>query len=521
MPAQEHPASPATRGHSNEFDIFSFASNFLSGPKPGMLAVVGPAGSGKTTFLRSLIPLLPDPKAFIGFSSPQSIPTGRSDTSHPDQAVAVLLIHPDWSGQIGGSGTEDSDTSSSLAFAPVSESGDPKLATPLGMTLARLAREPGATVIVDSWDRGSEEFFRADAGSTAVVEKFTASMIPWAGVHSAILSSSVRFVVTALPDSATPLASLADAIVLLHEESVGEVRLRIVSIPKVRGTPPAATDHLYTLENGTFRLLPAIPRNQLPEAGPADPDPAPTENSLWPGSTSFAQAFGRLRFRGLTGVQQSQDCPDGLFQVLAIPITAHVLRAGGRVAWVPAPSVRPTSILGHLRSFVPAEAIRERFRLLVASRVDPTDSDSSVNILPAVHRTGSSFQEPSPQASIGSRLFPELHRFLDAQAPTAPSVLVVSLAGLRTCVAAAGESFGSNTALEWLSEYARLPRSHAIAWGDSSDPVGSLVRTAADNLLDLNMVYGRPILSGSRPRTAPFALDWKTPEAAYDLVRIV
>jgi hypothetical protein len=51
--------------------------------------------------------------------------------------------------------------------------------------------------------------------------------------------------------------------------------------------------------------------------------------------------------------------------------------------------------------------------------------------------------------------------------------------------------------------------------------VGSLVRTAADNLLDLNMVYGRPILSGSRPRTAPFALDWKTPEAAYDLVRIV
>jgi molybdopterin-guanine dinucleotide biosynthesis protein len=521
MPTEEPGPLPGARGPSNGFDIFSFLSNFLGGPKPGMLAIIGPAGSGKSTFLRSLVPRLRDPKAFIGFSSPHSIPTGRGDTSRPDQSVAVLLIHPDWSGQVERSGTEDSARSSSLAFAPVSESSDPTLAAPLGKALARLASEPGATVIVDSWDRGSEEFFRADAGPSAVVEKFTASMIPWAGVHSAILSSSVRFVVTALPDSATPLASLADAIVLLHEEPVGEVRLRIASIPKVRGTPPPAPDHLYTLEDGTFRLLPAIPRGHLPEAGPADPDPTPTENSLWPGSAAFARAFGRLRYRGLTGVQQSQDCPDGLVHVLAVPISAHVLRAGGRVVWVPPPSVPPSSILDLVRPFVPPEALREGFRLLIAPRDESTDPGSSVNFLSAAPHAGIAAQPLASPTSVGSSLFPELHRFLDAPAPTAPSLLVVSLAGLRSCVAAAGGTYGSDTTLVWLGEYARVPQSHAIAWGPSSDPVGPLVRTAADSLLDLNMVLGRPILSGSRPLTAPFALDWPNPEGAYDLVRIV
>jgi hypothetical protein len=502
-----------------EFDLLTYLAQLSGGPQPTLVTVIGPAGSGKSSLLRAVVPRLPDPKVFMGFSSARSVsPHGEPEGA--EHAVAVILVHPDWAARTDGiPGT--SSEGSRLAIAPVRDGAESSVASPLAETLMRMAEAPRGVLVVDSWDRGTEEFFQAQAKGATVTERFTAPMIPWAGVHSAIMASPVRFLITALPENADPLVSLADAVVLLHEEVFEDAKLRVVSVTKVRGTPPAQAEHLYTLAGGIFRPFPALPRGVPPALGSADPDPDPADGSIWPGSEAFYRAFGRLGYSSATGVLLSEDCPDGLAHVLAVPLAVHVLRAGGRVAWVPSPSIRATRVIAELNRWIPTDSLRDGFRVLSAGSVGPVNPEFEPCLISPAPPTGpeTGAHPPSSAPGVLSPIL-EIHRFLRDRPGSSPSVLLVSLEGVHANRTAAGIDPPKDLLPVLMEEYTRIPRFHLFGYASVGHASVPLLRPAVATLLSMGVACGRPFLAGSRPKTSPYVLDWGDPRRTYDLIPV-
>jgi KaiC/GvpD/RAD55 family RecA-like ATPase len=499
------------------FDLLDYIAGFLNRPKAAFLAILGEPGSGKSTLLRAVLPRVDALKAFVAYTSAPSATTDPGGEHRSNQEVAVLLIHPDWSRLPPGSAQGESSASSPLALAPADHRPAQSLARPLADVFAHMEGASRGVIVVDSWDRTTEELFRSWGGPESVEERFTSSLVSWATIQSAVLSSSLRFVLCTVAEQAAQMRSVADMVVILHEETFGGMRLRVASIPKVRGTPPPVPDHLYSLTGGSFRPFPALPRGFLPEVGPVDPDPDTNDESIWPGSTSYAAAFGRLRYGAVTGILLTADVPVRVPQTIAVPIAVATLRAGGRVGWIPAPSVRPSMILGLLRGLVPPDWMRDRLRILSAGREERGNAEFDRVILPLRREPGEAREHRPADAPGVGPTFPEMHRFLRYPPGPAPSVLILSLGGVRAAATAAGTSFDSASAPAVLGAYTRLPRFHLFGYGDSSDPAVPFVGPAVDTLLELGIAHGRAVMAGVRPKTAPFVLDWAESDGKYEL----
>jgi hypothetical protein len=502
------------------FDPLQYLSAFVRRSERLFMLVVGEPGAGKSSLLASLIPRLPDPKSFLAYTLPADPRESEGQAADASQEVALLLLHPNWVGQAPSPNPPEPASPPLLAFTAADRQPESSPSRRASDGFARISGPPGTSLLVDSWDRTSERNFRTLAARDAVVEKLTVSLASWTSTQTEILSGSQRYVLCVDSGRARRLLSLADLVVVLHEETAGGMRLRVASIPKVRGEPPAAADHLYTLTDGRFRFLSGLPPELSPEAGPVDPDPTPMEASIWPGSSAFAQAFGRLRFGGATGVMLSQNCPDSLPNVLAAPLAIHVLRSGGRVVWIPAPSVRPSRVLRLLAPFVPPDWMRERLRLLSASREERAQSELDRVLLPLRREPrGGDKLRTDDATGIGPH-FPDAYRFLRDKPESALSVLILSLDGVRSTVTAAGSSFDNVTAPVVLGAYTRLTGFHLFGYGDATDPAVPYVRSAVDRLLEADIVHGRPVVAGIRPKTSAYAFDWTEPDGRYRLVPV-
>jgi hypothetical protein len=519
MSAAAKPTGPTAPEISGEFELAGYLAAYLKSPEPRVLMILGPPGAGKSSLLRALVPRVPGRKYFLAYQSPEPSPATAANPAGGPPQVPMLLVDPQLERSPGPRTPDQRFGSSLLAFGAQGPETPSEAPNEIMDATRRLVEAGSGSIFVDSWDHGSEKYFRSQAPGAECVRTFIAPASSLLSMRSAALSTPTHLILGFTPEAGEPLVSLSDAVVDLRGEEHPEGRLRVASVPKIRESSAPARSHLYTLAGGVFRSMPALPAGfRPPFAAPAE-DPEGPDGEGWPGSTSFARVFGRLRSGGVTIIGLSAGCPETVPQALSLPLVAHALLHGGRVVWIPAPAIRPSQVVAGLRPFVPADLLRERLRVLSAGGDDPSLGDLSSIVL-ALHppATSPGTSRGDWAADSANRIFPDAYRFMQEASGPGPVLMVASFEGMWAAARAMGTPIAESLVPVEMGFYTRLANAHILGIGLATDPVMPQVQSVVDTLIQLEMVHGRPVLFGVRPKTTPQLLDWSTEDGSYSLV---
>jgi hypothetical protein len=488
---------------------------FLSGPKPRILIVRGAPGSGKSTILRAIASRLKGPIAFVAYRTTPAAGTGTAGAPEGVPDVSLLLVDPGrWA---SGAPLEPRDgTTVPLSFAPTGSHSTDPFPSALRATIERLVTAGGGCVVVDSWDRGTEETFRTGASADSVQAGLLASSRLMRDQLGRIpLHTLIAMFGTPDPE----IESLADGLVELGSVAVDGAPVRQLSLPKFRGASIPDTHFLFSLAGGEF----FTPSAHAP--GYVGPPTAPEAEgdaevgTIWPGSAEYARAFGRMRHNGLTAFQLVGDTPHGVVDALAAPVAAAVIRAGGRVVWAPPGAYAPSHVAGLLSRFLSPEALTQGLRVLSASRSDPALGDLKAVMLPVTRPKGAG---ATPTKATGDEagvpLFPDAYRFLRDRRSDGPALFVLSLEALAALSAVSGVLYEPATFPMIVASYAHLPRFHGLGFAPNDHPLTRALLPAVSTDLKVHQQYGRTLIQGVRPRTPPYLLDWNRPDGRYSLV---
>lgn len=463
-------------------------ARFLSGSTPRVLLVKGAPGAGKSSLLRAIAPHLAGETAFIAYRANPSAPSSGAPDPAAREFTLVLM-----------------QRRTAPGGPPPTPSGDDRTPAALRDAYARIRAGGGGCLIIDSWDRGSEETFReiahgeVDVAEVTVTGRALRELLQRIPLHALVA-------ITTSPDEQFDTES--DGIVELGTEEIDGTPIRVVRVSKLRGHTPVGARRPYTLEGGTFYAAPERGPGFLAPFGAPD-DPPGDGELIWPGSEEFARAFGGLRPHGITGVDLTDDVPDRLFEVLAFPIVAGALRAGAHVVWIPPGSAPPASVVHALAPLVPAENLNAGLRILSASGYDPDLARNSPVLLPIRRAAGGTREIRSADAAPVAPLFQDAHQFL-AQTPAGkPALLVVSIDGLRALASVSSATYDPATFPLIAAAYVQLPRSHAIGFGRVGDPLTVAALPSVDLHIRLRLVHAHPVAFGLRPRTPAYLMDWK------------
>jgi hypothetical protein len=270
-----------------------------------------------------------------------------------------------------------------------------------------------------------------------------------------------------------------------------------------------------------FDSFPRLPRDFTVPIGPPDPDPAPGSGTQWPGSASFAQAFGRLADNALTGFELPPSHIPRLIAVIGLPAAAHTLRTGGRVIWIPSPQTPASFLYTELLRFVPRDVVQERLRILSAGGYE--DGPEELRSIRLPIRAGSR-EGPGASGSGGPHArpaFPDAVDFFREDGTGKPALVVLSLEGLRALAAVSGVRYDRALFSLILESYKRLPRFHGLGFGRSDDPLTLAALPSAGTHLKIQERFGRTVIFGARPETSPYVLGWTQPEGRYTLLPIL
>lgn len=499
-----------------ESDLVGWVAEYLARAGPRFVVLHGSVGAGKSSFLRALFPRMTGDAVFLLYQQPTATGADGLNRMQAGGATTLLLADP----RHQDHPPEEARTDVPILAGLAAESGKSsayEVPPAFRQVLERMVRAGGGCLLLDSWDRDSERFARGLVTDPAAVATFGLPAKEFAVLQSAVLGLKCNLVLAVVPELAASLQSLADVVVELKEETRRGARVRIISVPKSRGSAVESRDHLYTLEDGRFHSVADLPPTFTPPVAEPDPDPEPTAGTIWPGSVAFHGAFGRLKYGALTAVTLAPEASDPLAQAIVQPLVSHTLRTGGRVVWMPAPSVRPAKVVGLLREHVPAEWIRERLRIISASGEEPALGELASAVLPLRREVGSGDLRAATAPGVGP-IFPDAHKFLRTAPESTPSLYVLSMEGLRASAAAVGIALNAATLPSVLAAYARLPRFHGFGYGQADDPLATALLPMVSTLLHLQIVCGRPVLHGERPRTSAYVMDWTGDVGRYRLL---
>lgn len=511
-------ANPGRRPYASAtgFDLLQTLASFLETPPPLTLLITGEAGTGKSTLLQSLIRLVRAPPLFVGYRSETADRARSIFTDSGDAVLRLIIVDPE---AVPPEGPQDSGSGlgDPFPFAPVAAQSGAGLPTTLSDLETRLSEAGGGCVFVDSWDPTSEAAFLAHGGGRGHARTVEVQL----GVLRKTLGRQrIRTVLVAAGDPGPELLSMADGIVDLGWETSDGFSLRVASVSKLQRVPVAQRRFLISLDKGTFYCPPPPPPGFRPPIGPPDADPSPGEVTIFPGSQAFADAFGRLRIHGITGLGISSRTPSNLADIFLMPMVAHTLKSGGRVVWFPPLASGPSQICAQLTPFVPVDFIRERLRIVTAGAAELGLWDLQTVALPARRETGEARGVRTSTASPTTPIFPDAYQFLLQNPVDRTSLVAISLDGFKALAAVAGIALDPATFFLQISAYQRLPGRHAVSFGLASDPLMKAMMPIVDSYIRVEEMHGRTVLFGERPRTSPFILDWADPSGRYTLIPV-
>jgi KaiC/GvpD/RAD55 family RecA-like ATPase len=491
----------------------------LTGPQSFLLR--GPPGSGKTSLSLALLQSFPGARYFVTNRVP------RDD---------VLLAFP-WLGGNNGHGIEVIDnTNSDVGLAEVTRAlvqqtpevlnDDPAatkelaeflwLPEPLQDAWSRLDPDKPSLIVVDSWDALVESYLGRRFGvespelpSRGEIERSLLRRMGRARSH-------ILFVLER--EEQTQLDYLVNGVVVTNREVVQGRLERWLTIYKLRGVRIENPLYPFSLESAHFEcIVPVRPNGQL-RGGRFNPAPDILPGLLWPGSSAFAESFGRLPLGKSSLVEVEKEVPNQIPYILLAPMLAHTVERNGRVIFVPDASTLPEDVWDALHGSLERHRFLSQVRFLLPP-AGPNEGRSEFE--PTIVRLG--------QANDGTALPPTddigMDQFLrSGSTAESPGLFVVFLQGLVAIATSMGMAITPEVAQRLPGQIQAAVRGspiHAIAIGSTQSPLLDPLRSTAALRLHIRQVQGRVFLHASDPWTPSFVLTEGHDDAPYGLLRIV
>lgn len=496
---------------------------FLQLPGPQTLLVRGPPGSGKSTLCSAMLEAAAGTRLLIT----NRVSTGELEREFP------------WLGKNGGSQIQVVDTSemdgsllgitheaTNAALIADSDSQERRILTeflrlppPIQDAWSRIPSDGPSLVVVDSWDALVEHYLGRRA-------QLAGSSLDRAEIERMLLRQMGRspshLVMVLETDQPTQLDYLVNGVVVTRRDVVNDRLERWLQLPKLRGIRIANSSYPYTVEGAKFQCIEPLRAYTEIRRGRPDPEPDMMPGFIWPGSRSFAEAFGRLGIGRMTFIELAEDVPDHVVQHLLTPMKSHALQRGGRVLVVPSPGLTVDEIWAPMEEELAPGHLAEHFRVLDvtgqlerATRPGGKTRQASLISLKALSPT-------TPGADPDEN---EISRWLrGGVAGGHPSLVTMYGSGL--------EALASTLKIPITSEMAAtIPAAiqntlsngnmHMIAVSRGDTPLLRTAKSLASIHLRMVNRQGRVLVYGFKPWTTGFVIVESPKAGPYELLRIV
>jgi len=484
--------------------------SFFDSPDPQTLLIRGPPGSGKTMLALALM------ESFQGRCIYVSLRVTR----------AALLAQFPWLSSVSPKDIEVVDAAEQsdrvqdrarlerpkLLVAQPTEAKDLEEFLWLPKAVQSAWSSAGGVdptmIVIDSWDAVIDQYFERTAASgesapsRAEIERLL--------VGRMMRRKNLSLVLVLERDTLSVLDYMVHGIAETSRRLVEGRLERWLSLPKLRGTAIPVDTYPFTLARGRFTAItPALIRDFVIRAPLADPHPE--DPGQWPGSTDYAEAFGRLGPGRMTLIELDSAAPREISRVMLGPMMIQTLQIGGRGLLLTVPSIDPEDTFASVKDLIAPEVLSDRLRVMTTVPLVPGVLKSSGIIVPFRWTTTG---VPVP--------VPEDERFLTgAQGSNEANLIVVYLSGLEAAAEAAGVSVGHGT----LSVLAAtvFPRGtvHVVVLARSGDPMIQAVNPVSETLIKVRYSNGRVFVSGHRPYSAPLILSHEDPPEPYRLTPVL
>ncbi len=486
---------------------------FIQPPHAQTLLIRGPPGSGKTMLALALM------ESFHGRRVYVSLRVTRGS----------LLRQIPWLGMVSPEGIEIVDASEETAH--VQDRGplnikenmiaqrdeaqelDEFLWLPKAIQSAWSKTDPKnpTLMVLDSWDAIIDQYFeRVVSPGEPVPSRTEIERI----LLRRMAKGNISLVLVLERDTPSTLDYQVDGIVetsrLLRE---GRLE-RWLGIQKLRGVKVAVDTYPFTIAGGRFAAITPAGPGAFDRIHPPANDPHPEDPGMWPGSTDYADAFGRLLPDALTLFNLDTEAPREVCRAISGPMVIQAIRTGGRALVIGPGSLEPEDSYISIADTLPKDAVRSGLRVMSALPRHNRAEEMPELVIPfdRIRWTKAGPAVPVPDDS----------EFLQAAPQTSDrlNLIVVYLSGLEAMAEGAGMPI-AHAILPALAETI-FPKSpvHVIAMGRSDDPVLPTVSPICRNIIDVEYSNGRVFLSGLRPYMSPRILSDQSATEPYRLTRI-
>lgn len=487
--------------------------SFLQPSHAQALEIRGPPGSGKTMLALALM------ESFRGRRVYVSLRVKRGS----------LLRQIPWLGLVPPEGLEIVDASEETAH--VQDRGHPRIKEDLTsegeeakeideflwlppavqLAWSKTDASNPTLIVLDSWDAVIDQYFERVVGlgeptpSRSEIERI---------LLRRMAKGSVTLVLVLERETPLTLDYQVDGIVetsrLLRE---GRLE-RWLSIQKLRGVQVSVDTYPFTLTGGRFAAITPAGLGAFDLIHLPAKDPRPEAPGLWPGSTDYAEAFGRLLPDALTLFSLDSAVPREVSRAISGPMVIQALQAGGRTLVIGSASLEPEDSYISIAAHLSKDVVRSRLRVMSALPRHYRLEDMPEILIPfdRIRWTKVGLSVPVPDDADFLHAAPQTSKL--------PNLLVVYLSGLEAMADAAAQPL-SHGILSALAE-AVFPRNpvHLIAVGRSDDPVLPTVSPLSRNLITVQYTNGRVFLSGRCPYVSPRILSDHGGAEPYRLTRI-
>jgi KaiC/GvpD/RAD55 family RecA-like ATPase len=393
------------------------------------------------------------------------------------------------------------------------------LPPPVQEAWSRLTEDTRATVVIDSWDA----LIELSLGGLAPRRE---GIVNRAEVERRLLRrmgrSAVNLVLVLETDQESQLDYLVNAVVVTRREMVNERLERWLYLPKLRGIRIANPSYPFTVEGARFQCIEPLRAYTQIMRGQVDPEPDAMPGFVWPGSTSFADAFGRLAVGRVTLIEVGDDIPEYVVQHFLTPAKVHAVSKGGRVLVIPSPSLTPDELWGPIEDARPAGGLSNVFRVLDVSGQLERANKSGMADRQACVISASSIVPAPPGADPNDN---DLSRWVKGGAAGGhPGLATMYETGVEALAAAMRIPITTEvtSALTASIQSSLVGGSmHLIAIGRVDSPLFRPIRSLANIHLRILNRQGRVLLYGLKPWTTCFVLADPAGSGPYDLLRIV